>query len=212
MAWTKAKTAVVVGAVVILAATSTTVIGIKLARAHRATAEPTTGLSPIMQTVTANIQPDGTILFQSKIEETNNTSRTISTDNINDADGISRAVDESGKPMKITKRPRGGVFVMLNKAVPPGGTVSYAVEGRLAGFIKENAMGEYEIGMSGDIGNVTEAHLVQVWRLPAGATLLEKISGMQEATNNGQIELQIDRIIPPNGRFPVGFRYRLPAR
>ena len=52
MAWTKAKTAIVVGVVAILAATSTTVIGIKLARAHRSTVEPTTGLSPIMQTVT----------------------------------------------------------------------------------------------------------------------------------------------------------------
>ena len=142
MAWAKAKTAIVVGVAAILATTSTTVIGIKVARAHRATAEPTTGLSPIMQTVTADIQLDGTILFQDTVEETNNTSRIISTDNINDADGISRAVDESGKSMRITKRPQGGVFVMLNKAVPPGGTVSYTAEGRLAGFIKENGTGE----------------------------------------------------------------------
>jgi len=39
MAWTKAKTSIVVGIVAILAATSTTVIGIKLARAHRSTVE-----------------------------------------------------------------------------------------------------------------------------------------------------------------------------
>ena len=211
MAWTKAKTAIVVGVVAILAATSTTVIGIKLARAHRSTVEPTTGLSPIMQTVTAEIQPDGTALFQATVEETNITSRTISTDNINDVDGISRAVDESDKPMKITKRPRGGVFVMLNKAVPPGGTVSYTVEGRLAGSIKENGTGEYEIETSGDLGNVTEAHLVQVWRLPAGATLLGKDSGMDETTDAGRIELRIDKIVPPNGRFQIGFRYRLPV-
>jgi RNA polymerase sigma factor (sigma-70 family) len=211
MAWTKAKTSIVVGIVAILAATSTTVIGIKLARAHRSTVEPTTGLSPIMQTVTADIQPDGTALFQATVEETNNTSRTISTDNINDVDGISRAVDESDKPMRITKRPRGGVFVMLNKAVPPGGTVSYTVEGRLAGFIKENGTGEYEIETSGDLGNVTEAHLVQVWRLPAGATLLGKDRGMDETTDAGRIELRIDKIVPPNGRFRIGFRYRLPV-
>jgi RNA polymerase sigma factor (sigma-70 family) len=211
MAWTKAKTSIVVGIVAILAATSTTVIGIKLARAHRSTVEPTTGLSPIMQTVTSDIQPNGTILFQSTVEETNNTSRTISTDNINDVDGISRAVDESDKPMRITKRPRGGVFVMLNKAVPPGGIVSYTVEGRLAGFIKENGTGEHEIGISGDLGNVTEAHLVQVWRLPAGATLLGKDRGMDETTDAGRIELRIDKIVPPNGRFRIGFRYRLPV-
>ena len=39
MAWTKAKTAILTGAAVILAATSTTVIGIKLVKAHRAKLE-----------------------------------------------------------------------------------------------------------------------------------------------------------------------------
>jgi hypothetical protein len=66
--------------------------------------------------------------------------------------------------------------------------------------------------MSGDIGNVTEAHLVQIWRLPAGATLLGKDRGIDETTNAGRIELRIDKIIPPNGRFPVGFRYRFPPK
>jgi len=211
MAWTKAKTAIVAGAAVILVATSTTVIGIIVARARSAAAEPTTGLSPIAQTVTADIQPDGTILFQLTAEETNNTSLTISADNINDADGISQATDESGRPLRVTKRSHGGVFVMLNRGVPPGRTVSYTVEGKATGFMKANGAGVYELALPyGDIGNVTEAHLVQLWRLPAGATLLQKDGRMTVTTNeDGRIELGIDEMIPPNGKFPLDFRYRL---
>jgi RNA polymerase sigma factor (sigma-70 family) len=211
MAWTKMKTAIVAGAVVILAATSTTVIAVRVARAHRPVAEPVTDLSPITQMVTADIQPDGAILFQGTVEETNNTSQTIATDSINDADVTWLATDDSGKPMKITKRPRGGIFVALNRAVPPGGTISYTVEGKAAGFLKKNGAGEYEVGMSGDIGNVTEAHVVEAWRLPAGAVLMGKGRGLKETTNADRIELRIDTTIPPKGPIPISFRYRLPT-
>jgi RNA polymerase sigma factor (sigma-70 family) len=210
MAWTKAKTAIVVGAVAILAATSTTVIGIKLTRAHRAPPD-TTALSPVELNVIADIQPDGTILFQGTAEETNSTSRTASADSINDAQAISRVTDEFSKPMKFTKRPRGGFFILLNKPVPPGGKVSYTVEGtEAAGLIQSKGMGEYGVEFTGNLGNVADAHLVQVWRLPMGATLLEKNRGMEETTNADRIELRIDEIIPQNGSYPIGFRYRLP--
>ena len=63
------------------------------------------------------------------------------------------------------------------------------------GLIQANGAGEYGVEFTGNLGNATKTHLVQVWRLPAGATLLEKISGMQESTNNGQIELRMDKII-----------------
>ena len=211
MAWTKVKTTVVVGVVAILATTSTTVIGIKLARAHHAPPD-TTVLSPLDLNATADIQTDGTVLFQFVGEETNGTSRMANADSINDAQTISRVADKSGKPMKFTKRPQGGFYLFLNKPVPPGGKVSYSVEGTVAnGMIQVNGANEREIGFTADVGNLTEAHVVEVWRLPMGATLLEKNREMEETTNAGQIELRIDKILPPNGRFPVGFRYRLAA-
>ena len=210
MAWTQAKTAIIAGAVVILAATSTTVIGLRVSRAHRPADESVTDLSPITQTLTVDVQPDGAILIQDTIENTNNTSQTIATDSIDDGDVTWQATDESGKPMKITKRPKGGICVALNRAVPPGGTISYTVEGKVMGFLKKNGAGEYAFEMSGNMGNVTEAHLVETWRLPASAVLLGKDRGMEETTNADRIELRIDKILPPNGTFPLGFRYRLP--
>ena len=95
----------------ILAATSTTVSRYQTGAGTSFDRRTDDGFVAHHAVVTADIQPDGTAFFQATVEETNNTSRTISTDNINDVDGISRAVDESDKPMRITKRPRGGVFV-----------------------------------------------------------------------------------------------------
>jgi RNA polymerase sigma factor (sigma-70 family) len=213
MAWTKTKTAVAVGVVALLAATSTTVVGFKLTQARRADAEPVTGLSPTALTVLADIQNNGSILFQATVEETNTTGQTISVDNINDAQGVSRVTGELGKPLKFTKRPRGGIYVMLNRPVPPGGVISYSAEGTLAGVINANGAGEYEMEIpNSDMGNHTVAHSVQMWRLPAGATLLGKTRGMTVVTNaDGRIELQIDRMAAPDSQLPFGFRYRLAA-
>jgi hypothetical protein len=116
--------------------------------------------------------------------------------------------------MKFVKRrrPSGGGYTFLNKPVPPGGQVSYTVEGTVLGGMlqpKSFGAGEYGVNFTGNLGNAVEAHLVEVWRLPPGAVLLEKIGGMEETTNSGQIELKIDQI--SKGNDPVGFRYRLPA-
>lgn len=189
MAWAKAKTAVVLGAAAILTATSTTVIGIKVARAHSAPPD-TTALTPVEINVLADIQPDGTILSQGTVEETNGTRRTASADSINDFQAISRLTDESGKPMKFAKRPGGGFYIFMNKPVPPGGKVSYTVEGtEVAGVIQSKGAGEYGVDFTSNLGNVADAHLVQIWRLPPGAALLGKNRGMEEATNAGRIEL-----------------------
>ena len=212
MAWTKMKTAVVVGVVAILATTSTTVIGIKVARAHRARVEATSSWSPLSRNLTADIQADGTILFQATVEEINSTSQTISTDHINGVEKISRVTDESGKPMKFVRRRGGPLYVItLPKAVPPGGKISYTVEGTLY-VIGPNGAGEYAFGSSGSEANVTDMHDVETWRLPGGAVLLEKSRGMEATTNAGQIELQTDKLVPPSGTLSINFRYRLPAK
>ncbi len=211
MAWTKAKTGMVIGIVAILAVTSTTFVGFKLAERRLPIAESATGLSPFTMNATGSIQPDGTILVQGTLEEINNSRRTMRTDNIGAAGEISRLTDESGKPLKFTRLPNGRYLIDLNKPVPPGEKVSYTLEGALAGLIKANDAGDYEIGFTNNAGNITDMHCVQVWRLPMGATLLAKIPEMQETTSDGQIELKIDKVVPPNGSLPVGFSYRLAA-
>jgi hypothetical protein len=51
--------------------------------------------------------------------------------------------------------------------------------------------------------------LVEVLWLPAGAVLVEQGEGLSSTTNSDRIELTMDRMIPPNGSYSIGFRYRL---
>jgi len=211
MAWTKAKTAIVVGVVAILGATTTTVVSIKLVQAHRAPPD-TTILSPTSMNATIDIQSDGTVHFRLTAEETNSTSRTATADSINDAQSISSLTDGSGKPMKFSKRPAGGYYIFPNKPVPPGGKVSFAMEAKeVAGLLESKGMGEYGVDFTGSLGNVTDAHLVQIWRLPIGAVLSGRVRGMEVTTNADRVELRVDKIIPPKGSYPVIFSYRLPT-
>jgi len=216
MAWTKMKTAVVVGVTVILAATSTTIVGIKLVRPHRAAAKPLAVLSPVMLNLTADMEANGAVHGVATVVETNSTDQTILTDRIDNEEGnIIRLTDESGQTMKYARQGR-GYLVTLNKPVPPGGTISYTLEEELAagilesdGVIKAIAPDIREFRMASIPGNNFNMRYVEVWRLPAGAVLLGKPGGMEATTNAGQIELRFDGVISSKGEVAFNFRYRL---
>lgn len=211
MAWTNKKTANVIGAgVALLIIILTTIVRIERMRAHYWASQPTGALSPISKSLTINVQPDGSVSFQATIEETNTTRLITHADR--DSDGsekLTRITDDSGKPMKFIRQ-HGGYFIQLNKAVPPGGTVSYTVEGRVNGFINPNNTGVCRVEFEGTDGNSADMHCVEVWRLPLGATLLKKEPELEASTNAGQIELRIDQTVPPNGWLKLAFSYRLP--
>jgi YD repeat-containing protein len=217
MAWIKAKAAIVVGVTVIIAATSTTIVGIKLARPHRAAAKPLAVLSPVMLNLAADMEANGAVHGVATVAETNGTDQTILTDRIDNGEGsIIRITDEFGQTMKYARQGR-GYLVTLNKPVPPGGKISYTLEEELAagileseGAIKAIAPDIREFRMASIIGNDFNMRCVEVWRLPAGATLLDKDANMIETTNAGQIELRFDRVIPSKGEVTFNFRYRLP--
>ena len=217
MAWTKAKTAMVVGVTVILAATSTTIVGIKLTRPHRAVAKPPAVLSPVMLNLAAEMDANGAVHGVATVVETNGTDRTILTDLINNEEGnIIRITDEFGQTMKYARQGR-GYLVTLNKPVPPGGKISYTLEEELPaglleseGAIKAVAPDIREFSMASIVGNDFNMHCVEAWRLPAGATLLDKDANTIATTNAGQIELRFDSVIPPQGKVTYNFRYRLP--
>lgn len=216
MAWTKAKTAIVVGVAVILAATSTTVVGIKLARPHGAAAKPPAGLSPVVLNLTAELEANGAVHGVATVDATNGTGRTILTDRIDNEEGsMIRMTDESGQTMRFARQGR-GYSITLNKPVPPGGKTSYTLEEELAagiletdGVIKVIAPGIREFSMASIMGNDLDMRCVEVWRLPMGATLLDKDANTLETTNDGQIELRFNKIIPPKGDVTFSFRYQL---
>jgi RNA polymerase sigma factor (sigma-70 family) len=206
MAWTKAKTAVVV--CVIVAVTATTgVVGYKLVNAR-----------PVLQSSAIDdIQPDGTIRSQVTSEMINYLGETLTTNSSQDAIlHIDRITDALGQPIKFTTRRDGGLWryeETYNRPIPPGGKIVETVEGTETGLVMSSGeLGEYQYQIDIATGYEGNTHRVQVVDLPAGAILLEKQpANAVEMTNNGRIELRVDKIIPPGGNLPIRYRYRLSA-
>jgi RNA polymerase sigma factor (sigma-70 family) len=205
MAWTKMKTAIVVG-VIVAATAATGVMGYKLVKSH-----------PILQSsAITDLQPDGTIRSQVTVEGINNSGMTITSNDFQDAIlHIDRITDGSGQPIQFTTRRDGDLWrytETFNKPIPPGGKIVETVEGMETGLIKSTGEPNvYQFRMDIMLGH-GDTHRVEVIRLPAGAVLLEKQPADAVATTNaGRIELRIDKIIPSGGSLAVSCRYRLPA-
>ena len=207
MAWTKTKTAILVG-VVAMAATTSTVVGIKLAQDGDAASELSfTGMEQVY-----TIAKDGSIRIQSTMEETNLTARTIQERSIMDLDASYTATDDSGRPMRMKKRADRGYRVILNKPVPPAQRTSYTISGRLDSRFEPNPAGDYELATTQSRGNNLDLHLVEIWRLPPGATWVTwSEEDFRISTNaDGQVELRLDKVVPPGGATPLRLAYRLP--
>jgi RNA polymerase sigma factor (sigma-70 family) len=210
MAWTKTKTAITVSAVVLLG-TTTTLVGLKLALGYWAERFAQSGLSPTQMTELYSVAADGSVQVRATVEEANLTSRVVRTDRINDLDSDYEITDESGHPMKFSKqRPRGYV-ITFNPPVRPGQKVSFTINGGMGRLFKLNQSGEYEFETTQQQGNEHDMRLVEVWRFPSGASLLESSPAELEQTTNrdGQVELRLDKTVPPWGTTPLAFRYRL---
>ena len=207
MTWTKTKTAVLLG-VVAMAVTTSTVVGIKLVQDGDASSELSfTGMEQLYI-----IAKDGSIRNQSTIEETNLTQRTIQERSIMDLDASYTATDESGRPMRMKKRADRGYRLILNQPVPPAQGTSYTLSGRLDSRFEPNQAGDYELATTHSRGNNLDMHLVEVWRLPPGATLVSwSPEDFRISTNgDGQVELRLDKVVPPGGQTPLRLAYRLP--
>jgi RNA polymerase sigma factor (sigma-70 family) len=112
MAWTKMKTAIVVG-VIVAATAATGVMGYKLVKSH-----------PILQSsAITDLQPDGTIRSQVTVEGINNSGMTITSNDFQDAIlHIDRITDGSGQPIQFTTRRDGDLWrytETFNKPIPP---------------------------------------------------------------------------------------------
>jgi hypothetical protein len=210
MAWTKTKTAILAGVIALLGGTSS-IVGYKVWQAHGMGESSSSGLSPTMMDQIYSIEADGTVRFQGNIEEINRTSQAAHTDNIGDIDTSWSLVDASGHSMKLKRRPDHGVLVTLNKAVPPGQKIFYTMTGSMGNMVKRNQSGNYMMEMTQIQGNEHDMHLVEVWRLPTGATLVTNSPAEFTPSTNeaGQIELRLDKVVPPNGRTPLVLGYRL---
>lgn len=211
MAWTKSKTAIAVGAVAILG-TSTTLVSIKLARDYFQMFAAS-GLEPTQMTQFYSVAADGNVRMRTTVEETNLTRRAVRNEYVADLEPGFVVTDESGNPLNCRKQRTRGYFVIFNKPVAPGQRVSFTIIQDMGRLCKPNGFGEYEFEITQQQGNQHDMRLVEAWRLPLGAALLESSPAELElvTNSNGQVELRFDKVVPPRGTTPLAFRYRLLA-
>jgi RNA polymerase sigma factor (sigma-70 family) len=219
MAWSKTKTAIVVGAVAILATGTTTAILIEHDKQMPSPPPIAPDLPTITQSETLDLQADGTIRFQMDLDDINLSFEPLTIYHFNNSDFVhlDRITDAAGRPIEFTTRHNGKWFhyaVTFNPPIPPGGEITGSMEGTMTGLIQPTGEpGVYEYSMDHSPGAYGRTRRVEVHHLPQGAVLLSKAPDDLEATTNGdQIELRIDRIIPPGGDLAVRYRYQLAGK
>jgi len=212
MAWTKVKTAFTTA--VILATITTGVVGYEMVEASNA--------KPPLVTVDWDIQVDGLIRARATFEGINSSTNMITTNTINTGMKIERFTDGAGRAVKYEKVPstNGAPFTytfVWEPAVPPGSRYSMVMEGTVdgagTGAIKPTGQPNvFEFQTYEEMGEDVSIQRRDLYRLPLEAVLLEKSPvDLTIRTNGHQIELHLDKLLPPPGSLAVRFRYRLPA-
>jgi RNA polymerase sigma factor (sigma-70 family) len=204
MAWTKTKTALVAGLVVLLGTGATSVV--RYHSAHR----------PHLQKETAvmDLRSDGTIQGTETSEKINFSGRpwrglviTTVTDS-QELDTLESVADGAGQPVPFTTTKKDGkIFYSRHygQSIPPGGKLVETVAGIDHDSIRGLALGDFE----GD----SNTRRIETIRLPEGAVLLDKEPvDAAVSTNGDRIEIKFDKLVPAKGRLPVSCRYRLASQ
>ena len=203
-----------IGVAVILAASTTGVIGYKIVQIHRHTGS---------FSLESDIQPDGKVLSRITAEFINTANSTITPPvawTMTVPIDIQRLTDDDGQPIRFTQKPaQNGQFEyssFLNRPVPSGKKFSVKMEGTVdgigTGLIKSTSEpGVFEVQDNGDMGTGYAVHRTLICRLPPGAVLLDKSPNLNEVINGGRIEMRFDQVLSPPANSAYHFRYRLPA-
>ncbi|SPE60775.1 putative Calcium/calmodulin-dependent protein kinase [Verrucomicrobia bacterium] len=177
--------------------------------------QPAAKKAPYTQVSIEDLQADGSSRFHGVIRETISggeprdkiqfiSANSVETQKIFDADG-------NLIPFRtIHSAPNYQYSAPLAKPVPPGSALLYGSEG----IIRNRAVEDPELGSFGYEythypGSGSRTRLVQIFRLPRGAQLLEVSAKGTRRVHRGRTEIVFDELLPPGGGGDLAFRYRL---
>ncbi|MDM8007462.1 MAG: DUF3108 domain-containing protein [Phycisphaerae bacterium] len=183
-----------------------------------ATAKLTVKPLPKTQISINDIKPDGTIQFRFVSQFLNEGLRDLTTESFANSDfiNVTSMSDDQGRPLKFTVKHDKKMFryqVTLNEPVPMGHPVLMTNEGA-AGTIQPVAgqTDEFRYYMKHWPATGEPTRRIEIYRLPKAAELLETTpKEMARRTQDGRIELFVEKMIPPGGSILTAFRYRLPG-
>lgn len=185
-----------------------------IARAEAAKKSALAKMAQITQSVSKDIQPDGTIRFKTTTTQRNTTAEPLSALRFHNSDFITvdKLTDAQGRELKFSITHTGQKTLRydapLEKPVQPGAEFAYVMEGTETGLVKPLVQpGEFEYTMRHWPGNIRtrriERHL-----LPAGARLISKApADLAERTRDGRVELFIDRLVPDGDSLEISYRW-----
>jgi len=169
----------------------------------------------LVQREQLELLPDGMIRFRNTSETLNHTGTPWSTFGFVNSDfvNVTNITDARQRPIPFRAVHEGGLFrysLTLNEPTPPGGCLSITCEGTMSGLVHPTAGGVLEYAMRHWPAAEGRTRRIEVHRLPAGATLLDKEPGdLHQRVRDGRLELFVDRLIPPGDSIEVIYHYRL---
>lgn len=168
----------------------------------------------IIQAVTNDFQPDGTIRFQSVAWAENDSSEPLRESRFVNSDfvHVERVVGPGGQPLPFQVEHRDKTFyyvVRYTNAVPARRINILRLEGYTTGQISRLGSGEQEYHQQHWPANGVNTLRSEIYRLPSGARLLEtKPADMtRRQVPDGRLELHTSNLVPPNGSVATRIRY-----
>lgn len=128
---------------------------------------------------------------------------------------IETLMDDTGEKLEFTREMTGNIAryrYRLHQPIQVGEPIATGENGKMTGLFEELPDGIVRYVQVHDSWNRKTTRRVDVFRLPVGATLLEKLpSNTQVQEYEGQIQLYVDQLLNPDTQpAVVSFQYRLP--
>jgi RNA polymerase sigma factor (sigma-70 family) len=172
---------------------------------------------PSTQIDISDLQPDGTIEFTFVSQELNLNGRAITEDRFMNSDfvHVDKMIDDQGAPLRFTARHQGDMFqyhCVLNKAVQAGEAELWSQRGTWTGGpLRKLSEGVFLFALTQWPGEKVPVRRLDLYRLPAGATLTYSSPNLVSKVVDGRTQLFMETVIPPSGSASMSFRYRLAA-
>lgn len=177
--------------------------------------KPEAKQAPYSQVSIEDLQPDGSSRFRGVCRETitgDQPREKIQFVSANTVE-LQQMFDLNGNtlPFKtIHSAPNYQYSATLAKAVPPGSALLYGSEGIIHNRAAEDPeLGSFAYHYTHYPSPETPTRLVEIYRLPRGAELLEVSSKGTRRVRHGRIEIVFDELLAAGGGGTLSFRYRL---
>lgn len=169
---------------------------------------------PSTQIVIDDVQPDGTIRFATVTQDMYDGAGPdwdfgfVNSDMVH----LEKMADDEGRPLRFSSTHNNGHYQYrgkYNQPIQPGDPVMMASMGSETDVIRPLGDGVFHYVFRHFPGSGMAVRRIELYRLPAGATLIYASDNITSKVIDGQTQMYMETMIPPGGGNLVEFRYRM---